>query len=437
MRVLLGVALGLSLAGGALAETRYGAFVHTAEPSKAEIKAAFPPSALARKITGKVVLSCLIASNKTLTDCRADKETPAGEGFGAAALTLTGRYRLQETDELGQGVIGRRDQIKITFLAPGDTEPDWARKPSAGDMRAALPKLAQESGVPGRAVLVCGVTVEGLLKNCDVALERPAGYGFGAAALKLAEQFRMKPAMRGGRPVEDEVSVPVVFPAYANDAGAIAGLIRDPPWDSAPTAADLLAAFPAEAGDLADGQIVLRCGIAGNGALTACKAISEAPEGKGLAKAALGLAPRFKVRMSAAGSLDLTKYAIDVPIHFRNPAKPDGRVIDRPTWTEMINPAVMTSLYPAAAAKAAVKTGVGEINCAVDARGKFSDCKITREQPTDLGFGAAALAVAEIMAMNPWTKDGDPVDGLRFTLPVRFKWQEPAAAAQAAPPAKP
>lgn len=433
MRVLLGLVSGLLLAGGAHADEPDRIFVHTAQPSKDEIKAAYPPSALARKITGKAELSCLITPERTLTNCRVDQESPTGEGFGSAALTLADRYRLQATDELGRDVVGRRDRIEITFLAPGDTALDWARKPSGEQMRAALPKLAQESGVPGRALINCGVTIEGLLENCRVAWERPAGYGFGAAALKLADQFRMKPATRGGRPMEDEVSIPVVFQAYASDANAIAGLIRDPPWDAVPLAVDMAAAFPAEAGDLTEGQVALRCGIAADGALTACKTITEAPEEKGLGNAALTMATRFKVRMSAAGTLDLTKYAIDVPFHFRNPAKPDGRSLDRPTWTAMVNPAIMTSLYPVAAAKADVKTGLGEVNCAVDAQGKFSDCKVVREQPADLGFGAAALAVAQIMAMNPWTKGGDPVDGLRFTLPVRFNWSPPVAVASSPP----
>lgn len=433
MRVFLVAMTSLLLTGGALADEPDRIFVHTTQPSKDEIKAAYPPSALARKITGKAELSCLITPDKTLSDCRVDRESPASEGFGAAAMTLTSRYRLQTTDELGREVVGRRDKIEITFLAPGDTLLDWARKPTGEQMNAALPKLAREAGVSGRVMLSCDVTVGGMLRDCKVAWERPLGYGFGDGALKLVDQFRMKPATRGGHPVEDKVSIPIVFQSNAGDAGAILGLIRDPPWDATPTAADMAAAFPVEARDLAEGRVALRCGIAADGTLVRCIGISETPGDKGLSKAALALTPRFKVRMSTAGTLDLTKYAIDVPFHFRNPAKPDSRTLDRPTWTEMVNPAVMNSLYPGGAAKAGVKTGVGEINCAVDAKGKFSDCKITREQPGELGFGAAALAVVQVMAMNPWTKDGDPVDGLRFSLPIRFNWQ-PSAVPPAAKP---
>jgi TonB family protein len=417
-------------------------FVFTARPSEIDTKAAFPPPALARKITGEVDMSCLITAELTLAKCDVERESPAGEGFGAAALGLTSRYHLRETDELGRRVAGRYAPVSITFLAPGDRGLDWAKKPTGQQMLAVLPKLAFEHGVGGKTSLHCDVTAAGALEACVVEWETPSGYGFGAAALKLADQFRFKPKMRSGKPVADEASIPVIFHGDMNDAGPIAGLVRDPVWDLAPMASDMAAAFPKTAGDLAEGQVVLRCGIAASGVLTACKTITDAPKDMGFGDAALGLASRFKIRMSTAGKLDLTKYVVDVPFHFRNPSQSDSRVLERPTWTESINPAFMNALYPAAAKAAGLKTGVGEVNCAVDARGKLSDCRITRQQPEAVGFGAAALTVAEIMAMNIWTKGGDPVDGLRFTLPVRFNWQPPAAAtpdpaAQPATPQKP
>jgi TonB family protein len=402
------------------------------QPTTAEIKAAFPAGALTRKITGKVALSCLVTADAQLSDCQVKTETPQGEGFAAAAMTLTPRYRVRETDQLGQRVAGRRIPIETIFLAPGDSRLDWAKKPTSDQMWAVLPKLASEEGVGGKTSLRCTVSTEGALRDCAVEWEQPAGYGFGMAALKLTDQFRMKPAMRGGRAVEDEVSLPIHFGAATLSAGTVAGLIRDPIWDSAPTAANVAAAYPTTAGPAVDGYVTLRCGLTASGALKDCKAISEIPKDKGFADAALGLTQHFRVNLSSGGKLDLTKYAFDVPIHFRDPTLPEGRTLDRPTWASSINPAYMSSLYPAVAVAAGVKSGVGEINCAVNAEGKFSDCKVTRQQPDGFGFGDAALAVAQIMAMNRWTKTGDPVDGLRYTLPIRFNWQAPAP-----PPAKP
>jgi TonB family protein len=436
MRIAFGLMASFVVGGIAWADQPSSLFVHTTQPTVGEINAAYPAGALARKVSGKVALSCLVTADLQLSDCQVKTETPQGEGFAAAAITLTPRYRVRETDQLGQRVAGRRIPIETIFLAPGDSRLDWAKKPTSEQMWAVLPKLASDEGVGGKTSLHCTVSTEGALRDCTVEWEQPAGYGFGMAALKLTDQFRMKPATRGGRAVEDEVSIPIHFGAAALSAGAIAGLVRDPIWDAAPSAANVAAAYPAKAGPAIDGYATLRCGVIASGVLKDCKAISEMPKDKGFADAALKLAPRFRVSMSSGGKLDLTKYAFDVPIHFRDPALPEGRAIDRPTWTASINPAYMASLYPAAAVKAGVKSGVGEVNCGVDAEGRFSDCKVTRQQPDGLGFGDAALAVAQIMAMNRWTKTGDPVDGLRYTLPVRFTWKEPAAPPPP-PPAKP
>lgn len=55
-----------------------------------------------------------------------------------------------------------------------------------------------------------------------------------------------------------------------------------------------------------------------------------------------------------------------------------------------------------------------------------------------LDFGAAAIQAAKLMAMNPWSKEGEPLDGLPIILPIRFNWQELAVdAPPAAPAAKP
>ncbi|MDB5457313.1 MAG: TonB family protein, partial [Caulobacter sp.] len=108
---------------------------------------------------------------------------------------------------------------------------------------------------------------------------------------------------------------------------------------------------------------------------------------------------------------------------FRNPSTPEARKLTHPTWIRTLSAEGMASLYPAAALKAGVTTGLAVVNCAVTAKGEMSDCKVAREDPASQGFGAAGLEAAKVMAMNPWTKEGDPVDGLRIGLPIRFVWE--------------
>lgn len=84
----------------------------------------------------------------------------------------------------------------------GISRPDWVRLPTEDEMVAAYPQRALREEVAGATVLRCRVAAEGVLSDCEVASEEPAGMGFGAASLSLAPLFRMKPFTREGQPVE-------------------------------------------------------------------------------------------------------------------------------------------------------------------------------------------------------------------------------------------
>ncbi|HWT50695.1 MAG TPA: transcriptional regulator, partial [Caulobacter sp.] len=62
--------------------------------------------------------------------------------------------------------------------------------------------------------------------------------------------------------------------------------------------------------------------------------------------------------------------------------------------------------------------------CTVTATGELSACQAVREAPAGLDFGAAAIKAATAMRMNPWTKEGDTVDGLVITVPIAFTWDD-------------
>ena len=70
------------------------------------------------------------------------------------------------------------------------------------------------------------------------------------------------------------------------------------------------------------------------------------------------------------------------------------------------------------------------------ADGTLSGCETVTEDPAGLGFGEAAMEVASVMQMSPWTKQGAPVEGARINLPIKFVLPTDATA-PAAPPAKP
>ena len=66
----------------------------------------------------------------------------------------------------------------------------------------------------------------------------------------------------------------------------------------------------------------------------------------------------------------------------------------------------------------------------------LSGCEVQSEEPAGMGFGDAALQIASVMKMNPWTNQGAPVDGMKIQLPIRLVAADDAAAA-ATPPAAP
>lgn len=405
----------------------------------ADIAATYPKAAFDKKISGGAVLDCTANEAGEEVDCRVLEEDPVGMGFGEAALKLVTKERVKTKDASGASIVGRRFKSGFSYLAPGDANPDWVKKPGAAELAGVFPRFKAGKGVDGQARITCRIDEAGFLQRCVVVSEEPAGVGFGAAALQLAPQFRMSPKIRGGKAVPGgEVTIPINwkgFGDYHPDPHSQSSLVLDPPWDSTPTFEQVRAAWPSTAKDAATGQVALRCKLNKTGGLSDCDTISEIPTGRGFAKAARSLTGAFKVHFNPDQAKSLDTYKVDVPFRFRAPATPDARKIGAPNWIRMLTAEGMAAAYPQAARQAGIKTGLGVVNCVVDVKGALRDCEVRREDPAGLDFGAAAMEAIKPMAINPWSKEGEPLDGLRISVPIRFVWDETSP--PAAPPAKP
>lgn len=87
-------------------------------PSAEQLLAAYPDRALEREISGRATLTCGVRADGSMTGCSVVSETPAGAGFGRAALSLSRSFRLSPRTVDGAIVEGARVSIPIAFTLP-------------------------------------------------------------------------------------------------------------------------------------------------------------------------------------------------------------------------------------------------------------------------------------------------------------------------------
>jgi protein TonB len=90
--------------------------------------------------------------------------------------------------------------------------PVWISRPTPEQVGRLYPERAADRGITGSATLWCGIRANGTMTDCQVVDESPAGWRFGAAALSMAQYFRISPKTVDGKAVEgSRVRIPVVF----------------------------------------------------------------------------------------------------------------------------------------------------------------------------------------------------------------------------------
>ncbi len=85
-------------------------------PTGAVVRAAFPAKASALGVRrGQVGLSCVADASGRMSECQVLAQSPSGDGFGEAALTLAREMTINPWTEDGRPVEGRQAEFSIPF----------------------------------------------------------------------------------------------------------------------------------------------------------------------------------------------------------------------------------------------------------------------------------------------------------------------------------
>lgn len=330
------------------------------ESASGDFVAVWPALAYMVGTDGHVRLNCKVDTHGLAETCQVASESPAGKGFGAAALELRPTFKLVPRKGPDGQPVTAVMSINLTFTPPRKdltgTEGTSAAVTSLGDTAALIASLRPVSGNP-------------------------------LAMRKVT-------------------------------------MVDDPVWAAAPTFDDLAAAYPAAGhgveGYVAAHCKVDRSGPR-TGLLQQCQAIKEAPHDQGFAKAALSLTPRFRI---AAAALARAPHGadlwVDVPIRLPPPAEIADRTVMAPVWVASFDPRATPKLFPPEAVASGITTGRGVARCEVAADGALTACAPEPGDPDGLGFSEAAVKLASAMKMNLWSADGAPVEGGVVHIPIRL-----------------
>lgn len=87
-------------------------------PSGNDMAGLYPRAAMDKGLSGRATIVCRILANGRLADCNVVEETPAGMGFGAAAVRLAPYFQMTTTTADGKSVEGGTIRIPLVWTLP-------------------------------------------------------------------------------------------------------------------------------------------------------------------------------------------------------------------------------------------------------------------------------------------------------------------------------
>jgi len=139
-----------------------------AKPSGQDMAEYYPKEAARNRVEGSAILSCDIDAAGTLVNCASSNETPPGAGFGAAVLSLAGKFKMRPMTKDGVPVSGGHVRIPIRFVLPKETIPNINLA-----MRCYGYAAAEAERNPASGSAQAGAFVFGMLIQAGMVAEHP------------------------------------------------------------------------------------------------------------------------------------------------------------------------------------------------------------------------------------------------------------------------
>lgn len=300
------------------------------KPSPSEMANVWPTQA---DRSGSARITCTVTVAGALRACRVVEETPAGMGYGAAAILLAPSFQMRPAMQGGKPVEAEVT-IPINFQCPEGCvfsmyglrrvrqASNWATAPTFDEVVAAYPKMAKAEKVAGGAAISCRVVGKGSLSRCQILAGEPSRFGFQWAAKSLSDKFTGPDGIKPGTDV-NPVAARIRFtfdPAWLEGVREVGQV----DWVEQPSAQDFVAAFPAtaRAHGVTRGKASLRCRAIAQGRLDGCLVQSEAPANEGFGAAALGLSAKTRAVTWTEDGRPVIGGFVTVPMEFGSPAVP-------------------------------------------------------------------------------------------------------------------
>ncbi|HEY9234827.1 MULTISPECIES: energy transducer TonB [Phenylobacterium] len=306
-------------------------------PSPEDIMAVWPTDAWKRGLGGQAIIACKVNLYGALFDCRVAAETPAGAGFGSAALGLAPQLLMKPATHDGKPVVS---EVRVPFnfqkpgLSTGTRIPgagpyamptrralsnvNWSSAPSYSQVAGAYPEEARAKDVGGRVTLNCAFKGEGRLSGCETVKEEPERLGFAKAAKSLSDAF-VGPAVLDDGMKTAGMLTQLSFTFAPEMLDPSKRLVGKPVWASMPSGIDFAEAYPKAAvkAGVTTGKALLSCEVGPGGRLVDCSVQSEEPAALGFGDAALAISDGFRVRQWSMEGLPVVGGRIRVPIRYQ------------------------------------------------------------------------------------------------------------------------